>query len=90
LNGVLIIFEPKSEEVIGGWRKLLNDRLCVLYSLLDIGRIVKSGQGKFEGEHILERREMLTEFRPENLNEIIHLEDLGVDVKAMFRLILRK
>jgi hypothetical protein len=43
-NGVLRrIFGPKSEEVTGGWRKLHNDRLHKLSSLLDIARIIKSG-----------------------------------------------
>jgi hypothetical protein len=63
------IFGPKSEEVTGGWRELPNDRLYMLYSLLDIGRIIESEQGKFgRGHRFAERREMHTEFRPGNLN----------------------
>jgi hypothetical protein len=36
------IFRPKRDEVTGGWRKLRNEELRDLYSLLSIIRIIKS------------------------------------------------
>jgi hypothetical protein len=36
------IFGPKREEVIGGWRKLHNERLHNLYSSPSIIRMIKS------------------------------------------------
>jgi hypothetical protein len=35
------IFGLKRDEIIGGWRKLLNDKLLCLYSSLNIIRIIK-------------------------------------------------
>jgi hypothetical protein len=35
---------PKREEVIGGWRKLHNEELHVLYSLPSIMRIMKEDE----------------------------------------------
>jgi len=35
-------FGPKRDEVTGEWRKLLNEELRDLYSLLNIVRVVKS------------------------------------------------
>jgi hypothetical protein len=36
------IFEPKRDEIIGGWRKLHNEELHNLYFSPDIIRIIKS------------------------------------------------
>jgi hypothetical protein len=36
------IFGPKRDKVMGGWRKLHNEGLHDLYSLLSIIRIIKS------------------------------------------------
>jgi hypothetical protein len=36
------IFGPKRDEVTGEWRKLHNEELNDLYSLLNIMRVVKS------------------------------------------------
>jgi len=36
------VFGPKRDEVIGEWRKLLNEELSDLYSLPNIVRVVKS------------------------------------------------
>jgi hypothetical protein len=36
------VFGPKSDEVTGKWRKLHNDELNDLYSLLPIVRVIKS------------------------------------------------
>jgi hypothetical protein len=38
------IFGPKRDEVMGGWRKLLNKKLHVLYSSPSIIRIIKSSR----------------------------------------------
>jgi hypothetical protein len=38
---VLRIFQPKGDEVKGGWRKLHNEELCDLYSSTSIIRIIK-------------------------------------------------
>jgi hypothetical protein len=36
------IFRSKVEEVLGGWRKLHNDEINILYSLLSINKMIKS------------------------------------------------
>jgi hypothetical protein len=36
------IFGPKRDEVMGEWRKLHNEELCVLQSLPSLIRIIKS------------------------------------------------
>jgi hypothetical protein len=43
------IFEFKSIEVTGGWRKLYNEELCNLYSSSDI-RVIKLGRIKWVGQ----------------------------------------
>jgi hypothetical protein len=40
------IFGPKSDEVMGGWRKLHNEELRDLYSSSSIIRITKSSRGR--------------------------------------------
>jgi hypothetical protein len=36
------MFEPKRDEVIGGWRKLHNEELHNLYSLLSMIRMIEA------------------------------------------------
>jgi hypothetical protein len=43
------IFEPKSDKVTGGCRKLLNEELRDLYSSPSIIRIIKSRRMRWEG-----------------------------------------
>jgi hypothetical protein len=43
------IFGPKRDEVTGEWRKLHNEELRGLYSLLSIIRIIKSRRMRWEG-----------------------------------------
>jgi hypothetical protein len=43
------IFEPKRDEVTGGWRKLHNEELRVLYSSPSIIRIIKSRRMRWAG-----------------------------------------
>jgi hypothetical protein len=43
------IFEPKREEVAGGWRRLHNEELRNLYALLNIVTVVKSRRMRWVG-----------------------------------------
>jgi hypothetical protein len=43
------VFRPKRDEVTGQWRKLHNEELNDLYSLLNIVRVVKSRRMKMGG-----------------------------------------
>ena len=43
------VFGPKSDEVKGEWRKLHNEELSDLYSLLNIVRVVKSRRMRWAG-----------------------------------------
>jgi hypothetical protein len=44
------IFEPKREEVVGGWRRLHNEELNNLYVLQNNIRAVKSRRMKWAGQ----------------------------------------
>jgi hypothetical protein len=57
-NGVLRIFGPEWKEVAREWRKLLNEELHNLYSLLNIG-IIKSRGLRWVG-HVTHTREERT------------------------------
>ena len=54
-NRVLRVFGPKRDEVTGGWRKLHNEELSDLYSLLNIVRVVKSRRMRWAGHVALMR-----------------------------------
>jgi hypothetical protein len=43
------IFGPKRDEVTGGWRKLHNKELHVLYSSPSIIRVIKARRMRWEG-----------------------------------------
>jgi hypothetical protein len=43
------IFEPKRDEVAGGWRKVLNKELHGLYSSLGIVRVIKARRMRWAG-----------------------------------------
>jgi hypothetical protein len=43
------IFGPKRDKVVGGWRKLHNEKLCNLYSLLSIIGMIKSRRMRWAG-----------------------------------------
>jgi hypothetical protein len=43
------IFEPKKDEVTGGWRKLHNEELHKLYSSPSIIRMTKSRRMRWAG-----------------------------------------
>jgi hypothetical protein len=57
-NRVLRIFGPKRDEVMGGWRKLHNEKLHNLYSLLNIIRMIKPRRMRWAGHvvRITEKR----------------------------------
>jgi hypothetical protein len=44
------IFEPKREEVAGGWRRLHNEELHNMYTSLNIIRVIKSRMMKWVGK----------------------------------------
>jgi hypothetical protein len=50
------VFDPKSDEVTGEWRKLHNEELNELYSLPNIVRVVKSRRMRWAG-HVARMRE---------------------------------
>jgi hypothetical protein len=50
------LFGPKRDEVTGEWRKLHNEELNDLYSLINIVRVVKSRQMRWAG-HVARMRE---------------------------------
>jgi hypothetical protein len=43
------IFEPKRDEVTGGWRKLHNEELHGLYSSRSIVRVIKARRMRWAG-----------------------------------------
>jgi hypothetical protein len=45
----MIIFGPKTDEVIGEWRKLHNEKLHILYSSPNIIRQIKSRRMRWVG-----------------------------------------
>ena len=52
------VFGPKRDEVTGEWRKLHNEELNDLYSLPNIGQVVKSRRMRWAGHvaHMGENR----------------------------------
>jgi hypothetical protein len=67
------IFEPKRDEVTGGWRKLHNEELHNLYSSQSIIRMIKSRKMRWAG-HVarMERRRMHVGYWWENQKEGFH------------------
>jgi hypothetical protein len=56
------IFGPKRDEVAGKWRKLHNEKLRDLYSLLSVIRIIKSRKMRGAG-HVVRMREKRNAYR---------------------------
>jgi len=78
-----MIFGPKWDEVTGEWRKLHNEELSDLYSLLNIVWVVKSRRMRWAG-HVACMGEGCTGFWWGNLRERDHWGD------ANGRIILRQ
>jgi hypothetical protein len=56
------MFEPKRDEVTGGWRKLHNEKLHNLYSSPSIIRMIKSRRMRWAGNVTRMRRGMHIEY----------------------------
>jgi hypothetical protein len=56
------IFGPKSDEVMGEWRKLHNEEFCDLYSSPSIIRIIKSRRMRWTG-HVARMEEKMNAYR---------------------------
>jgi hypothetical protein len=61
-NRVLRIFVPKTNEVMGGWRKLHNEELNALYCLPSIIRSMKLMEITWAG-HVAQMEEKKTAYR---------------------------
>jgi hypothetical protein len=71
-NRVLRIFGPKSDKMVGGWRKLHTEELQNLYSSPSIMRKIKSRRTRWAG-HVshMGRRGMYVGFWLERQKEIL-------------------
>jgi hypothetical protein len=72
------VFGPKTDEVMGEWRKLHNEELHNLYSSPDIIRQVKSRRMRWAG-HVECMGEKCTRVWWESPKEGNHSKDQGVD-----------
>jgi len=74
------IFGPKRDEVTGGWIKLHDEELNVLYSSPNIVWVIKSRRIRWAGNVVcMGRVQVYTGFWWGNLRERDHLEDPGED-----------
>jgi hypothetical protein len=82
------IFGPKREED-GSWRKLHNDELHNLYSLLNIVRVIKSRRMRWAG-HVacMGRGEVFSWFWLGGLKAGDHWEGLGIRGRITLKLTL--
>jgi hypothetical protein len=80
------IFEPKKDEVIGGWRKLHNEELHNLYCSPSIIRMIKSRRMRWAG-HVarMGRRGMHIGFLIGKRERKGPLEDLDVGGRIILR-----
>jgi hypothetical protein len=90
-NRVLRIFEPKRDEVTGGWRKFHNEELHDLYSPPTTVWVIKLRRMRWPG-HVAQkgRGKSCTLFWWETLREGDHWGDPGVDGRIILRWIFRK
>jgi hypothetical protein len=87
-NRVLKIFEPKRDEMIGGWRKLHNEKLHNLYASPNIMRIIKSRMRWAGYVARMGRRGMHIGYWRESRRERDHWEDQDVVGWIILKLIL--
>jgi hypothetical protein len=89
-NRVLRIFEPKREEVSGGWGRLHNQlhNLCTSPNTV---WMFKKRRVRWVG-HVAHLGEMRNAYKilSDSLKGRDHLEDLGMDGKIIFEWILEK
>jgi hypothetical protein len=79
------IFEPKREELAGGWNRLHNEKIHNLwYASLNIIRVVKSRRMRWVGL-VAHMGEMRNAFRCENLKGRELSEHLGVYMKIILK-----
>jgi hypothetical protein len=85
------MFEPKRDEVAGGWRKLHNEDLRNLYSSPSIIRMIKSRRMRLAG-HVarMRRRRMHIGYRWESQKEKDHWENKDVGGWTIFKWILER
>jgi hypothetical protein len=83
------IFGPKRDEVTGEWRKLHNEELNGLYSLLNIVRVIKSRILRWAG-HVARMGEVYTGLWWGSLRERDRWGDRGVDGRIMLGWIFKK
>jgi hypothetical protein len=76
------IFVPKRKEGVGGCRRQHNEELCILCTLPNIIRVIKSRMRRWAG-HVWEELEMHTVFWLENLKGRDHLEDICINGKII-------
>jgi hypothetical protein len=85
------IFEPKGDEVTGGWKKLHNEELHNLHSSLTVIRIIKSRSMRW-AEHVARngRGGMHIGYWWENRKEGDHWEDEDVGGWTILKWVLER
>jgi hypothetical protein len=85
------IFGPKRGEVTGGWRKLHNEELHILYSSPSIIRMINSRRIRWAG-HVarMGRRGMHIEYWWERQKLRLHWEDQNIGGWAILKWILER
>ena len=79
----------KRDDVTREWRRLHSEELNDLYSLLNVFRVTRSRRMRWASHAACMGRGGYTGFWWGNLREDGHLEDPGVDVRIILKLILK-
>jgi hypothetical protein len=82
------VFGPKKNEIIGGWKNLLNEELHYLCSSPNAMRMVKTRRRW--ARYVADIGEMPTRFWWENQKEREHQEDLDVGGRIIIKWTLEK
>jgi len=80
------IFVPKTEGVIGGWRKVHNEEQHNLYSSLYIIRVIKSRRMKRAGKKHTLNKKFIQNFSQKPWKD--HLGDLSIDGMIILKWIM--